>query len=82
MIRNVSSPTRRLPGIPRESGDDPPHEVLSRFIPRVFPARAGMIPPERPPQQGDAGIPRESGDDPGSDEIRLIQLQYSPRERG
>ena len=82
MIRNVSSPTRRLPGIPRESGDDPPHEVLSRFIPRVFPARAGMIPPERPPQQGDAGIPRESGDDPCHFEYYPKGITYSPRERG
>ena len=49
---------------------------------RVFPARAGMIPPCWAVRFGGCGIPRESGDDPAVMMLRDGVDPYSPRERG
>ena len=49
---------------------------------RVFPARAGMIPPPMPWSRFRTGIPRESGDDPKFFVVADTLYEYSPRERG
>ena len=49
---------------------------------QVFPARAGMIPPEDVDRIASAGIPRESGDDPRTSGRFPWEDVYSPRERG
>ncbi len=49
---------------------------------RVFPARAGMIPPYYGLGRPRNSIPRESGDDPVAELIKAGEIEYSPRERG
>ena len=82
MIRTPLRRSDEHPGIPRESGDDPPRveELLSKFF--VFPARAGMIPMAATLGDEFHGIPRESGDDPEPAKQQRQVDKYSPRERG
>ena len=51
-------------------------------IPKVFPARAGMIPGPANELQAKVSIPRESGDDPKPKVATRRETKYSPRERG
>ena len=56
--------------------------MIFTALAKVFPARAGMIPPTRPGVSRQSGIPRESGDDPCPGFFVAAHVAYSPRERG
>ena len=66
MIPAITNMPLELPGIPRESGDDPVTVLETTPEHRVFPARAGMIPPALWSGDRRVRIPRESGDDPAT----------------
>ena len=49
---------------------------------RVFPARAGMSPVERPVTGQLTCVPRASGDEPAGKRLASYGVMCSPRERG
>ena len=82
MIPAITNMPLELPGIPRESGDDPVTVLETTPEHRVFPARAGMIRAVVISVAVVMSIPRESGDDPYSTQALEKSTAYSPRERG
>ena len=48
----------------------------------VFPARVGMVRPERRPRRHSRRFPRARGDGPGNENLRILQRVFSPRAWG